>query len=370
MHPATAYFKPYPARIRQPYAHARVFHGAGYAREPCALVSILHGLKRFNKAGGSIRNLAVWQHLPRAYGVYIAYLPRAYAYFVRHAVEHGFHCKAGLRNAEAAERPRRGIVCVVRIAVYFKILVVIRPCRMGTGALQHRPAKACIRARIRNNGCLHALNNAVFVAAQREFHIHRVALGVDEYAFGAGQLNLYGAVCKVCRKRRMVLNANVLLAAETAAHKLVFNIYLIRGQAKHGGCLVLSIIYALVGGIYLNAPVKGYSHGAFGLKEGVLRKGSCVFAAEDIFAFRYRARRVTAGNMLMRKQVAAFVQHWRILGHCLVCIAYGRKLLVINAYKRLCGLHSLRRFAYHQCNRIAQIPRAVALGYHGVPVLF
>ena len=86
MHFAAAYFKPYPARIRQTHAHARVFHGAGNAREPCALVSILHGLKRFNKAGGIVRNLAVRQHLPRAYGVYVAYLPRAYAYFVRHAV--------------------------------------------------------------------------------------------------------------------------------------------------------------------------------------------------------------------------------------------------------------------------------------------
>ena len=168
----------------------------------------------------------------------------------------------------------------------------------------------------------------------------------------------------------MVLNANVLLAAETAAHKLVFNIYLFHGQAEHGRGFVLSIVYALVGGIYLNAPVKGYSHGAFGLKESVLGKGRCVFAVQYVLALRYRARRVPAGNMLMRKQVAALVQHWRILGHCLVCIAYGRKLLVINAYKRLCGLHSLRRFAYHQCNRIAQIPRAVALGYHGVPVLF
>ena len=289
---------------------------------------------------------------------------------MRHAVEHGFHCKAGLRNAEAAERPRRGIVCIVRIAVYFKILIVVRPRRMGAGALQHRPAKAGVCPRVRYNGCLNALNNAVFVAAQRELHIHRVALWVNEYAFRAGKLNLYGAACKVRGKRRMVLNANVLLAAETAAHKLVFNIYLFHGQAEHGGCLVLSIVYALVGGIYLNAPVKGYSHGALRFKKCVLRKGRCVFAAEDIFALRYRARRVPAGNMLMRKQVAAFVQHWRILGHCLVCIAYGRKLLVINAYKRLCGLHSLRRFAHHKRHCIAQVARAVALGYHCVPVLF
>ena len=71
----------------------------------------------------------------------------------------------------------------------------------------------------------------------------------------------------------------------------------------------------------------------------------------------------------MRKQIAAFVQLLRILGHCLVCIAYGRKLLVINAYKRLCGLHGLGRFAQHKRHCIAQVARAVALGYHGVPVL-
>ena len=193
---------------------------------------------------------------------------------------------------------------------------------------------------------------------------------MNEYAFRAGKLNLYGAACKVRGKRGMVLNANVLLAAEAAADKLVFNIYLIRGQAQHGRGFVLSIIYALVGRIYLHAPVPRQCHGALRFKEGVLRKGRCVFAVQYVLALGYRARRVTAGNMLMRKQIAALVQHWRILGHCLVCIAYGRKLLVIDAYKRLCGLHSLRRFAYHQCNRIAQIPRAVALGYHCVPVLF
>ena len=370
MHPAAAHPEPHAARVRQPDAHACVFHGAGNARESCALVSILHGLKRFNKAGGSIRNLAVRQHLPRADGVYVAYLPRAYAYFVRHAVEHGFHCKAGLRNAEAAERPRRGIVCIVRIAVYFKILIVVRPRRMGASTLQHRPAKAGIRARVRNNGCLHALNNAVFVAAQREFHVHRVALWVNEYAFRAGKLNLYGAACKVRGKRRMMLNANVLLAAEAAAHKLVFNIYLFHGQTQHGGCLVLSIIYALVGGIYLHPAVPRQCHGALRFKKCVLGKGRCVFAVQYMLAFRYRARRVPAGNMLMRKQIAAFVQHWRAVGHCLVCIAHGGEFLVIYLYKRLCGLHSLRRFAHHQCNRVAQIPCAVAFGYHGVPVLF
>ena len=193
---------------------------------------------------------------------------------------------------------------------------------------------------------------------------------MDKYAFRAGQLDLYGAVCKVRGKRGMVLNANVLLAAEAAADKLVFNIYLIRGQAQHGRGFVLSIVYALVGGIYLNAPVKGHSYGALRFKEGVLGKGRCVFAVQYVLALGYRARRVPAGNMLMRKQVAAFVQHWRILGHCLVCIAYGRKLLVINAYKRLCGLNGLGRFAHHKRHCIAQVARAVAFGYHGVPVLF
>ena len=193
---------------------------------------------------------------------------------------------------------------------------------------------------------------------------------MNEYAFRAGQLDLYGAVCKVRGKRGMVLNANVLLAAETAADKLVFNIYLFHGQAKHGGCLVLSIVYALVGRIYLHPAVPRQCHGALRFKEGVLRKGRCVFAVQYVLALRYRARRVPAGNMLMRKQIAAFVQLLRALGHCLVCIAYGRKLLVINAYKRLCGLHSLRRFAHHKRHCIAQVARAVALGYHCVPVLF
>ena len=62
---------------------------------------------------------------------------------------------------------------------------------MGTGPLQHRAAQAGVGTGIRYHLGLYPLDDAVFIAAQGEFHIHGVALGMDQDAFLAGELALH-----------------------------------------------------------------------------------------------------------------------------------------------------------------------------------
>ena len=148
----------------------------------------LYCLQGLHQAGGIVHDLAVGEGLAGPDGVAVADLPGGDAHLFRHFVEQGLDGKAGLGYPKAPEGSGRGVVGVPGVAVDLEVLIVVRAGRMGAGPLQHRAAQAGIGAGIRHHLGLYALNDAVLIAPQGEFHIHGVALGMDQDAFLAGEL--------------------------------------------------------------------------------------------------------------------------------------------------------------------------------------
>ena len=103
---------------------------------------------------------------------------------------------------------------------------------MRAGALKNRTAERCKRARIGHDLRLHALNDAVFVAADRKVHPERVALRVDQQRLFSRELDLHGKVRHVGDERRVVLDRHIFFSAEAAADELVFDLDLLRAEQQ------------------------------------------------------------------------------------------------------------------------------------------
>ena len=172
------------AVVRKTDADACIFHRTGKTDGLTCFdgrVKLgLYRLERLDKTGLRADDLTVRQDAARANRVAVADFPRADADFLRHFVEQTLDGKAGLRHAEAAERACGRIVRIKCPTPDFKVFVGIGTCRMRAGALKNRTAERCKRARIGHDLRLHALNNAVFVAADCKVHPERVALRVDQ----------------------------------------------------------------------------------------------------------------------------------------------------------------------------------------------
>ena len=179
-----AHYELYTTGIRYAHPHACVLHGAAKARgfAGCYRLVVvgLYCLKGLHKAGGLVHYLSVGQHLAGAYGVAVAYLPRSYAYLVRHHVEKALCSKTGLSNAEAAERSGRRIVGVIGSALYLEVLVIVGACCMGACPFKHRAAQRREGAGICIHLCFYALYYAVFVAAHGKVHLKMMSLWVYE----------------------------------------------------------------------------------------------------------------------------------------------------------------------------------------------
>ena len=144
--------------------------------------------------------------------------------------------------------------------------------RVCTGALKHRAAERGKAAGIGHNARLHALNDAVFVAAHRKVHPHRVALGVDENGFLTRKLHLHRHARDVRDERRVMLHGHILFSAEAAADKHIFNLAVRKIDAEHRRALVLRGVRALVSGQELHAAVvKWNCYTALRLQKSVLR---------------------------------------------------------------------------------------------------
>ena len=144
---------------------------------------------------------------------------------------------------------------------------------MGAGPFQHRPAQRGVGSGVGDALRRHALNDAVFIAAQREFHLHGVTLGMDQQTFRPGELHLYRALCEIGDQCGVVLDRYVLLAAEAAAHQTVADLHLLRRQVQHSHDFVLGIVCALIRGEHQNAIPIGTGHGALRFQKGVFRPG-------------------------------------------------------------------------------------------------
>ena len=273
MHPAALHQQAHAALVGNAHAHAGVLHRAGKASVLCVFKVLAYGFQGLDKPCAVVDNLAVGQRLPGPDGVAVADFPGGDAELVRHLVQQGFDGKAGLRYAKAAEGACGRVVRVVGVAVDFKILIVVGPRGVRAGPLQHRAAQRGVSAGVRDDLCSDALNDALFVAAQREFHLHGVALGVDDEAFRPGELDLDGALGQEGNERRVVLYGHVLLAAEAAAHELVLHPDLFQRQAEHRRRFKAGVVGALIRGVDQHAVILWQRHRALRLQKGVLRKG-------------------------------------------------------------------------------------------------
>ena len=274
--------------VRDADADARVLHRAGdadrVARSNRRVIGGLDGLERLDKARGLVHNLPVREDAAGADGVAVADLPRGDADEVGHLVQQRLRAEAGLRHTEAAERARGWIVRIVGVPLDLEVFVGIRPRRVRARALEHRPAERGKRARIGHDGGLHALNDAVFVAAHREIHVEAVPLRVDEDGFLPRELHLHRNARDICQQRRVVLHGHVLLATEAAADEHILYLTVLIVDAQHRGALVHGRVRALVGREEPHAAVfERQRHAALRLEEGVLRPRGMEVLREHIF---------------------------------------------------------------------------------------
>ncbi|MPM42921.1 hypothetical protein SDC9_89593 [bioreactor metagenome] len=361
--------QPRPAGIGDTHAHARVLHGAADAHIFCGVIIGLHRLQRLRKPRGRVHDLAVGQFLSRSDGIAPADLPGGDSHLIRHLAQKAFHAKAGLRDSEAPKRPGGGIVGVIRPPVDLKILIVVRPRRMGTGPLQHRPSQRRIGSGIRNDLRRHALNDAVFIAAHGKLHLHGMPLGVDEDALGSAELCLDRTLCEIRHQRSQMLHGHVLLAAEAAAHQQVFDLHLFSGQAQHPHGLVLRVICPLVRGPDHHAVLLRERHGALRLQKRVLCPGCGKVLRQHIFRSRNGLRWIAPLDMLVGQKISRPVDQRRIRQHGLLWAADHGQFLVVHLHEGLRLFQELLRLSGHNTDGVTQIMRDLPHRDHGVPVL-
>ena len=224
---------------------------------------------------------------------------------------------------------------------------------MGAGALQHRAAQGGVSAGVGDDLRHYALDDAVFIAAQSELHLHGVALGVDKDALGTGQLDLYGPFGEIRDQSGVVLDSHVLLTAEAAAHQAVADLHLVGAQAQHPHDLVLGIVGALVRGEDHHAVFLRICHSALRLQKGVLRPGGGEPPGQNMLGFGDGQRGVSPLDVLVGQQVALLVDQGCVGEHGLPGAADHGKLLVIHLHQRLGLGQNFRSLGGHQANRIA-----------------
>ena len=202
---------------------------------------------------------------------------------------------------------------------------------MGAGALQHGAAQRGERAGVRDDLRLHALNDAVLIAAHGEVHLKAVALGMHQQAFRPAQLDLDGTAGDVGEQRGKMLHRHVLLAAEAAAHKGVLHLDLVIAQQQF--TLVQRLVGGLVGGVKEHIPVSvDEGNGALRLQEGVLSPGGLKVVGDDVLGAGDGPRRVATADVLVGADVVLLlVKH---LGSTrrggLLRIVYRRQHLVFH----------------------------------------
>ena len=115
-----------------------VLHSTGYSDMGVFVELVLYRQKRFHQACGFVHYLAVGKALARPDGIAEPDLPVGESDFIGHVVEDALHSKAALGYSEAPEGTCGRIVCIVGIAVNFKILIVVWTRGMSTGPLENR----------------------------------------------------------------------------------------------------------------------------------------------------------------------------------------------------------------------------------------
>jgi len=131
-----------PAFVGKSHAHARVLHGAGDAGvSRVLLIDVLYRQQGLLEGGGAVGDLAVGEGLPRLDGVAEADLPGGDAHFYRQQVDVGLQGKFTLAHTESAERARGRIIGIIAETADIRVLVAVRPNRVGTRPLKHGAAQ-------------------------------------------------------------------------------------------------------------------------------------------------------------------------------------------------------------------------------------
>ena len=364
------------APVGDAHAYAGVLHGAGDTHRIAVfyrfVIGGLDGLQRFHQAGGVIHDLAVGQHTAGANGVAVADLPGGDAHQVGHLVQQRLGAEAGLGDAEAPEGAGGGVVGVVGAALDLEVLVGVGTGGVGAGALQHGAAQRGKRAGVGYHAGLDTLNDAVFVAAHGEVHVHAVALGMDEDGLLAAELELDGALCQITQQRGVVLHGHILLAAEAAAHQAVLHLAVVVVHAQHGRALMHGGVGTLVRGQQLYAAVvQRQRHAALRLQEGVLRPRGGEVLGQHIFGVFDSALGIAAGDVLVGLDVALLlVEHqWRAGGGGLGGVMDGGQDFIFHLHQLLGGLHRLLIHGADQCHTVAQVVYQLAHADQGGLVL-
>ena len=208
-----------PSAVNDPHAFSAVFPSQGNPRIRVGLKNILHRLQTFRCSRALIGDLSVRQDLSRTDGVPIADFPGGDPNLFRQKIQILFHGKITPGRSEPPKRPGHHIVGINRHAQNIHILIIVRPCRMGTRPVKHRTSKRRISPRIGDNDCFHSRQYPVFVTGRRDLDLHGVAFGVVSQALLSGKFYLNRFFRIPGHKRRMVLHAHILLAAETSAYQ-------------------------------------------------------------------------------------------------------------------------------------------------------
>ena len=371
------------AGVGQAHAHARVLHGAGDTRAArVSVVDVLHGLEGLLEGRGAVRDLAVGQHLARLDGVLVADLPRVEARLLGKDVDEGLQGKLGLAHAKAAEGARGRVVGVVAVSADVGVLVLVGAHGVRAGALQDGAAQGGVGARVEVDLAVQTDEVALLVAAQGEGALHVVALGVEVERLLAREAALHRAAVLVRRERRQVLDGDVLLAAEAAAHEhsLDDDALGLAVPAKHVRALLARVVGALVGGHNLHAVLVRHGHAALRLQEGVLGEGRGEGAGDPVGGVCQGGLGVAAGDVAaladvileldrVAKGEEAVVDARGALGAGLLDVADGLELLPGDLDGLLGLLQDLGRLGNHQADGVANAAGDVALGDHDVPVL-
>ena len=125
------------SKIRNTNADTGIFHGTGNTYILIVFKYIFHRFQCLHQSGGFIYDLSVWKYLSRSDRIAITDLPGANADLLCQLRQHHFHAEAGLGYTESTEGASRRIVCIICFSIDFKVLIVIRTRRMGTGMLQN-----------------------------------------------------------------------------------------------------------------------------------------------------------------------------------------------------------------------------------------
>ena len=196
-----------------------------------------------------------------------------------------------------------------------------------------------------------------------------MALRVDEQGLGARQLALDGAAGLIGDERGQRLDGHVLLAAEAAADEGILNFDLLGRQAEGHRDLVQRGVGALVRRVEADAVSVRHGHGAFRLKEGVLRERGGEVILHDKFRVGNGLLGIAAGDVLVRQQVALAVDERRIGRGRLLWVVHGGQNLIFDLDELLGLFQNLRRLGCDKGQRVAEEVDDTADGDHDVPVV-